>query len=106
MEHGLSTSVIEIDPAVYTAARTYFGLSTPAAVYIEDARGWVSRAASSKNTTYDIIVHDCFSGGGVPQHLFTMEFWEDLKILMKPESIVVVVRSDHQILSTPMVMCF
>ncbi|TDL16118.1 S-adenosyl-L-methionine-dependent methyltransferase [Rickenella mellea] len=111
ISHGLSTTIVEIDPAVYTAARTYFGLSEPSSVYLEDARGWVlSRAlnitdgASPQGTTnakgkgkgqnewekFDIVVHDCFSGGGVPGHLFTMEFWTDLKKIMSPEGIVAV----------------
>ncbi|KAJ7597289.1 spermidine synthase [Mycena floridula] len=95
MRHGIKTSIIEIDPAVYDAARTYFGLPDPALlggqVHLEDARGWVHAAASNSTTeTYDIVVHDCFSGGGVPQHLYTVEFWEDLRKIMNPEGIVVV----------------
>lgn len=91
MQHGILTSVVEIDPAVYSAARDYFGLPKPYAVYLEDARRWVSRSADQGTDTYDIIVHDCFSGGGVPAHLFTTEFWENLKRILDPEGIVAVV---------------
>ncbi|KAI5119168.1 hypothetical protein M0805_008651 [Coniferiporia weirii] len=90
IQHGLSATIVEIDPAVYSAARTYFGVPEPAAAYIEDARGWVARRAALNNETYDIVVHDCFSGGGVPAHLFTSEFWEDLKKIVSPEGIVAV----------------
>ena len=45
----------------------------------------------SKENLYDIVVHDCFSGGGVPEHIFTTEFWNDLKQIMNAEGILVVV---------------
>ena len=95
MQHGINTSIIEIDPAVYNAARENFGLPEPAAVYLEDARGWISRKAhlSADNNTdnFDVIVHDCFSGGGVPAQLYTLEFWEDLKKSLSGDGIVAVV---------------
>lgn len=40
---------------------------------------------------YDIVVHDCFSGGAVPKHIFTLEFWDDLKAIMNPEGVLAVV---------------
>jgi len=96
--HGISTTIVEIDPAVYTAARTYFGLSDPGPekVFLEDARGWVSKRRAEveqgkTSTLYDIVVHDCFSGGGVPEHIFTLQFWNDLKTIMLPDGILVVV---------------
>ena len=91
IQHGLSTTIVEIDPAVYSAARDFFGVPEPAAAYIEDARGWVQGRASLGNETYDVIVHDCFSGGGVPAHLFTTEFWSDLRSIVSPDGIVAVV---------------
>jgi hypothetical protein len=38
-----------------------------------------------------MVVHDCFSGGGVPQHMFTMEFWDDLKSVIHEDGVVAVV---------------
>jgi spermidine synthase len=104
MRHDISTTIVEIDPAVYKAARTFFGLPDPGAdkVFLEDARTWVAkqRATIDKgdNTTrFDIVVHDCFSGGGVPQHIFTTEFWVDLKTVMEPEGILVVVSKHNHL---------
>ncbi|GLB34029.1 putative spermine spermidine synthase [Lyophyllum shimeji] len=95
--HGISNTVVEIDPAVYDAARTFFGLPDPGPekVFLEDARSWVSQKrasvrAGNNETLYDIVVHDCFSGGGVPEHIFTMEFWEDLKSVMHSEGVLAV----------------
>ncbi|KAJ7068531.1 spermidine synthase [Mycena amicta] len=92
--HGISTTIVEIDPAVYDAAKMYFGLSEypPESVFLEDARGWAARRRANieEHELFDIIVHDCFSGGGVPEHIFTIEFWSDLKASLHPEGVLVV----------------
>jgi len=95
--HGISTTIVEIDPAVYDAARQYFGLPDPGPgkVFLEDARAWMTRKranieAGRPEVLFDIIVHDCFSGGGVPEHIFTREFWQDLKTVLDPEGVLVV----------------
>ncbi|KAI6047505.1 S-adenosyl-L-methionine-dependent methyltransferase [Pisolithus marmoratus] len=96
--HGISTTLVEIDPAVYYAARRYFGLKHPGDdnVFLEDARGWLERhaaslAASPSNPPkFDMVVHDCFSGGAVPEHLYTIEFWNELKAIMTPRGVIAV----------------
>lgn len=110
--HGLNTTIVEIDPAVYDAARQYFGLSDPGPghIFLEDARGWVDskkREIETKRTDgtladydlFDIVVHDCFSGGGVPGHIFTLEFWRDLKSVMSPWGVLAVVRHSLSLFS-------
>jgi spermidine synthase len=100
-KHGMATTILEIDPAVYDAARQYFGLSDPGSnnVFLQDAREWVRtrramvEAGDASAAEYDIVVHDCFSGGGVPEHLFSIEFWNDLKTIISSEGVVAVVRS-------------
>jgi spermidine synthase len=100
-QHGIATTIVEIDPAVYDAARQYFGLSDPGInnVFLQDARGWVRdrramvEAEDPSVIKYDVVVHDCFSGGGVPEHLFSIEFWNDLKTILSPEGVVAVVSS-------------
>lgn len=90
--HGISTTIVEIDPAVYDAARRYFGLPDPGAgrIFLEDARNWVSRRERTA-ALFDFVVHDCFSGGGVPEHIYTLEFWNNLSTLVEPGGTVVVV---------------
>jgi len=95
--HGISTTIVEIDPAVYRAARTFFGLPDPGAdkIVLQDARAWISQKlanieAHQQETLFDFVVHDCFSGGGVPEHLFTVQFWDDLKKVMQPDGVLVV----------------
>lgn len=93
MEHSIQTTVVEIDPAVYQYARQFFGLPEPHAVFLEDARGWVHKRIDSlpESERFDYVVHDCFSGGAVPAHMFTTEFWSDLKQIVKPDGVVAVV---------------
>jgi len=103
IKHNLSTTVIEIDPAVYEAAIKYFGMPVlgPGHIFLEDARSWIQRhhaevirtqSERHQEDLYDIVIHDCFSGGGVPEHIFTVEFWEELKSIMHPDGLVAVVR--------------
>ena len=96
--HGIQTTIVEIDPAVYDAARTYFGLPDPGdgRIFFQDARGFVwhrkqKLEAGEDLPKYDVVIHDVFSGGGVPGHLFTSEFWDDLKGIVKEDGVVVVV---------------
>lgn len=108
MQHGVSTTIVEIDPAVYEAAEKYFALPKPEEghLFLEDARGWVhnrtqllqSPEATSDAETksdniplFDYVIHDCFSGGGVPSHIFTLAFWEELKAIMSPSGAIAVV---------------
>ncbi|KAI0268186.1 hypothetical protein BC834DRAFT_952433 [Gloeopeniophorella convolvens] len=95
----IDTTVIEIDPAVYNASRQYFGLPDLGddKVFLDDARTVISEKRRTAlhdggptADTYDYVVHDCFSGGGVPAHLFTTQFWEDLKVIMNPDGVVAV----------------
>ncbi|KAK0206700.1 spermidine synthase [Desarmillaria ectypa] len=108
--HNMSLTIVEIDPAVYDAAREWFGLPEPEPenVYLEDARTWAARKRSSvdagvQGTLYDIVVHDCFSGGGVPEHIYTTEFWNDLKSTIHPDGVLVVNFVGH-VKSEPMRM--
>ena len=96
--HGFEATVVEIDPAVYDAARTYFGLPDPGEgrVFLQDARGFTwdrkQKLESGEDLPkFDVVIHDVFTGGGVPGHLFTSEFWNDLKGTMKEDGVAVVV---------------
>jgi spermidine synthase len=89
----INTTVIEIDPVVYEYARRYFSLPEPNQLYLQDAREWVHEHASpAAEDKYDYVVHDCFSGGGVSGHLYTLQFWEELKGFVKSDGVVAVVR--------------
>lgn len=103
IKHGISTDIVEIDPAVYDAATEYFGLEVaePDKVHIMDGRSFVMRQKhtraeapaneKSDEGLFDFVIHDLFSGGGVPGHLFTLRFWQDLVQIIKPDAVVAVV---------------
>lgn len=121
MRNNISSTIVEIDAAVYDASKRFFGLPTRNLdeVAILDANLWVQRriarienaTAEAAETTdsstpaagedkqdlepFDIIVHDCFSGGGLPGHLFAQEHFNGLKTIMQPDGIVVVVCEDN-----------
>ena len=81
----------------------YFGLEVaePEKVHIMDGRSFViQRLENITNVEedskeayepFDLVIHDLFSGGGVPGHLFTLRFWQDLAKIIKPDAVVAVV---------------
>jgi spermidine synthase len=88
----------EFDPTVYDAASRYFDLPASRAVYLEDGAAFVADAAEVARTLpsepfhpYDYVIHDCFTGGSVPHELFTCEFWEDMRMIMKTDGVLAVV---------------
>lgn len=96
--HGVTTTLVEIDPAVYNAARRFFGLRHPGddKVFLEDARDWLDKRVATQPISsvstrkFDIVIHDCFSGGGVPKQLFSLEFWDQLKTTMTSRGVVAI----------------
>lgn len=84
--------VAEIDPAVTRAAREALGLPPEDASRIDahamDARIWVrDRLAAGGASSYDFIYGDAFNDLGVPFHLTTVGFNEDLARLLKPDGV-------------------
>lgn len=64
---------MEFDPAVYFAARHYFYLPEPNAVFLQDANEFVQRCAErKKEEKFDYVIHDVFTGGAVAGELFTV----------------------------------
>jgi len=91
--HGIDTTIVEIDPVVYQLAREYFHLPANHTAVIEDAVKFVKKATSKPvPPKYDYIVHDVFTGGAEPIELFTVEFLEGLKSLLKNDGVIAIVR--------------
>jgi spermidine synthase len=81
---GIKVDVVEIDPEVVRMAKQYFGFSTDGNVYVEDARTYMRRT----NRTYDLIVHDTFTGGATPEHLLSVEVLRRARSLLRPGGIL------------------
>jgi len=88
--HGINVSAVEIDPVVHQFAEKYFGMpELRGTVVHEDGRKFIERNTQK----WDYIIHDVFSGGLVPGHLFTLEMWESVKSKLEDGGVLVVVSS-------------
>jgi len=97
---GVKVDVVEIDPVVVSIADRYFGVRSGGNVKIHVADGF-----EHLNTTeekYDVIYMDAFlrpSGGtdktGVPLHLKTLAFYDQLKKRLNPDGAVLFNLNPH-----------
>lgn len=82
--YGIVTDTLEIDPAVAEAATNYFGFKPNGKAIVGDARYEIRHLAEA----YDLIIHDCFTGGSEPAHLLTVETLKQLQGLLAPQGIL------------------
>jgi spermidine synthase len=75
---GITTDTIEIDPAVADAARQFFHFEPTGRFVVGDARYEIKHL----DRRYDLIIHDCFTGGTEPTHLLTREMLSELRGLL------------------------
>lgn len=68
-QHGITTDTIEIDPEVARAASEFYGFVPTGQAIVEDGR----YAIRHLKGPYDLVIHDCFTGGSEPAHLLTRE---------------------------------
>jgi predicted membrane-bound spermidine synthase len=81
---GLPADCIELDPAVAQAARTCFGFRPDGEQALGDAR-YILRTLHRR---YDVVVHDCFTGGAMPAHLLSVEALRDVKRCMTADAVL------------------
>ncbi len=82
--YHVETDTLEIDPAVADAANDYFGFKPTGKQIIGDARYEIRHLTGP----YDLIIHDCFTGGSEPSHLLTVETLQQLKGLLAPDGLL------------------
>ncbi len=85
-QHRISVDTLEIDPAVADAARRYFGYQPSGVAIIGDGRYEIRHLKGP----YDLIIHDCFTGGSEPAHLLTVETLVHLKRLLAKQGILAI----------------
>ncbi|KAF2843232.1 spermine/spermidine synthase family protein [Patellaria atrata CBS 101060] len=90
ISHGINTTIVEIDPVVHYFATKYFDLPSNHTAAIQNAIPFVDNAAKETPGAYDYIIHDVFTGGAEPTSLFTLEFLEGLKALLKDDGVVAI----------------
>jgi hypothetical protein len=81
---GVRSDVVEIDPEVVRLARERFDFRTEGAVFTEDARTFLRNTRRS----YDLIVHDTFTGGSTPDHLLSVEVIRRIQQLLHPGGVL------------------
>lgn len=79
-QYGIVTDTVEIDPAVADAADQFFGFVPSGRRIVGDARYEIAHLQGP----YDLIIHDCFTGGTEPVHLLTEETFLRLRQLLAP----------------------
>lgn len=83
---GFKLDIVEIDKRMKEIGINYFNFNDEKAnFFFDDARHYI-RTTDKK---YDLIVIDLLNGEVQPNHLFSTQSFNDLKKLLKPNSIVI-----------------
>lgn len=90
IEHGINTTIVELDPVVHEFATRYFELPPKHHAYLQDALSFVDKFSKSAPGVYDYIVHDVFTGGAEPTALFTLEFLQGLNKQLKDDGVIAI----------------
>lgn len=82
--------LVEIDEAVVRVAKEFFRFEeTPnMEVFVMDARVFVKRAIL-QDRRYDFIILDAFGGDYIPEHLMTVEYFEEIKRILDDDGVFV-----------------
>ncbi|EED17607.1 spermine/spermidine synthase family protein [Talaromyces stipitatus ATCC 10500] len=89
IQHGIDTTIVEIDPVVYNFALQHFGFPQNHTAVIDDAVSFVETARYER-MKYDYIIHDVFTGGVEPVELFTLEFMQGLDALLEDDGVIAI----------------
>ena len=83
---GFNIDVVEIDPITLEIAEKFFKYKKiNTNFYFEDARTYVRKCKKK----YDLIIIDLFFADGIPEHLTTMEFYDNLKNCLHDDGILI-----------------
>lgn len=83
---GVQVDSVELDPAVVDVAKRFFQLRDDPRhkIFVQDGRQYIKKT----DATYDLIIMDAYFAEGVPFHLVTREFFQQVKMRLAPGGIV------------------
>ncbi|KAF2758425.1 spermine/spermidine synthase family protein [Pseudovirgaria hyperparasitica] len=88
--HGINTTIVELDPAVLEFASKYFDLPDNHTAAVMDAVAFINEVAVAAPSSYDFVIHDVFTGGAEPAALFTTEFLQGIRTVLRKDGVVAI----------------
>ena len=86
-EQGVQVDAVEINPDVVEIGQKFFDFDpTRINLTIGDGRWFVNRTEK----VYDAVILDAFLGDSSPSHLMTLEAFQAMKKVMKPDGVLVI----------------
>jgi spermidine synthase len=79
-DRGLQVEVAELEPAIESVARRYFGLPDAVHVTLGDARAFLNRTEQA----FDLVFLDAYAGENVPWYLVTRESMQAVRGHLNP----------------------
>lgn len=88
---NIDVDIVEIDPLVVSAAKTYFGLSKERTLFVSDAMEFIHSDQLRSAKKYDMIVHDLFTASANSLRCLSFEALTALNTnLLRDEGVVLV----------------
>lgn len=81
---GFDVDVVEIDKRIGEISFDFFGLNRETNLIIDDARHYIKTCGKK----YDIVIYDTFLSESVPEHLLTIEGFENVKKILKKDGMI------------------
>lgn len=81
---GFEVEVVEIDRRIWEVSLDFFNLDPKTVVHVDDARHFIKTA----DKKYDIVIFDTFLSESVPEHLLTIEGFEDVRKILNPNGMI------------------
>lgn len=84
VRNGFQVTAAELDPRMADVAKNYFELSEKVTVHVDDARHFLKtqRVGAKETPAHDVILLDAFIGEVNPHHLFTAEFFAEVRSVL------------------------
>jgi predicted membrane-bound spermidine synthase len=84
-KNGMQVSVVDINPLTLRAAKKYFHYKDNGTkFFFEDARVYVKNC----DQKYDLVVLDLFHGDGMPEHITSQEFFQDINECLNSKGVL------------------